>query len=127
MGQFSKNYRTFYPKNCYYALKIWVWDPGSGKNLFRIPDPGVKKATDPQHWANVSNTTDVRVGARSGAEARIRIYGSAEPESEINIYGFATLLSSFSDDNVHYVTDAAHVYYVYYGRHGYLTGKNVQI
>ncbi len=29
--------------------KIWVWDPGSGKNLFRIPDPGpgVKKASDP--------------------------------------------------------------------------------
>ncbi len=25
----------------------WVWDPGSGKNLFRIPDPGVKKAPDP--------------------------------------------------------------------------------
>jgi hypothetical protein len=22
--------------------RIWVWDPGSGKNLFRIPDPGVK-------------------------------------------------------------------------------------
>jgi hypothetical protein len=22
--------------------KIWVWDPGSEKNLFRIPDPGVK-------------------------------------------------------------------------------------
>jgi hypothetical protein len=27
--------------------KIWVWDPGSEKNLFRIPDPGVKKAPDP--------------------------------------------------------------------------------
>ncbi len=27
--------------------KIWVWDPGSGKNLFRIPDPGVKKTPDP--------------------------------------------------------------------------------
>jgi hypothetical protein len=29
--------------------KIWVWDPGSGKNLFRIPDPdpGIKKAPDP--------------------------------------------------------------------------------
>jgi hypothetical protein len=35
--------------------KIWVWDPGSEireirdpeKNLFRIPDPGVKKAQDP--------------------------------------------------------------------------------
>ncbi len=26
--------------------KIWVWDPGSGKTLFRIPDPGVKKAPD---------------------------------------------------------------------------------
>ncbi len=25
--------------------KIWVWDPGSGKNLSRIPDPGVKKGT----------------------------------------------------------------------------------
>ncbi len=36
---------------------IWVWDSGSEiqdpeKNLFRIPDPGVKKAPDPnpQHW-----------------------------------------------------------------------------
>jgi hypothetical protein len=27
--------------------KIWIWDPGSGKNLFLIPDPGVKKAPDP--------------------------------------------------------------------------------
>jgi hypothetical protein len=24
-----------------------IRDPGSGKNLFRIPDPGVKKAPDP--------------------------------------------------------------------------------
>jgi hypothetical protein len=29
--------------------KIWVWDPGSGKNLFRIPDP------DPQHWDSSKN------------------------------------------------------------------------
>jgi hypothetical protein len=27
--------------------KLWIWDPGSGKNLFRIPDPGVKTAPDP--------------------------------------------------------------------------------
>jgi hypothetical protein len=27
--------------------KIWLWDPGSRKNLSRIPDPGVKKAPDP--------------------------------------------------------------------------------
>ncbi len=31
-------------------VQVPVWrirDPGSGKNLFRIPDPGVKKAPDP--------------------------------------------------------------------------------
>jgi hypothetical protein len=27
--------------------KIWVWDPGSGKNLSQIPDLGVKKVPDP--------------------------------------------------------------------------------
>jgi hypothetical protein len=54
LAQFSKNYRTFYSKNCHYALKNMglgseIRDPGSGKNLFRIPDPdpGVKKAPDP--------------------------------------------------------------------------------
>ncbi len=52
MGQFSKNYGTFYQKNCQKALKNMVVrsgirDPGSGKNPFRIPDPGVKKAPDP--------------------------------------------------------------------------------
>jgi hypothetical protein len=26
--------------------EIWVWDLGSGKNIFRIPEPGVKKAPD---------------------------------------------------------------------------------
>ncbi len=50
LGQFSKNYRTFYSKNCHYALKSMclgseIRDPE--KNLFRIPDPGVKKAPDP--------------------------------------------------------------------------------
>jgi hypothetical protein len=44
-GQFSKNYRTFYPKNCHQPLKNMGL--GSGKNLFRIPDPGFKKAPDP--------------------------------------------------------------------------------
>jgi hypothetical protein len=52
LGQFSKNYRTFYQKNCQKALKNMVLgsgilDPGSGKNLFRIPDPGIKKAPYP--------------------------------------------------------------------------------
>ncbi len=55
MGQFSKNYRTL-PKKLSlssqkYGFGIWdpeIRDPGSGKNLFRIQDPGVKKAPDPR-------------------------------------------------------------------------------
>jgi hypothetical protein len=42
LGQFSKNYRTFYQKNCQKALQNMVL--GSG---IRDPDPGVKKAPDP--------------------------------------------------------------------------------
>jgi hypothetical protein len=30
-----------------FFLVFWVWDPGSGTNLFRIQDVGVKKALDP--------------------------------------------------------------------------------
>jgi hypothetical protein len=37
-------------------LKMWSWDPGSGKNLFRIPDPGVKKAPDPGSRIRIRNT-----------------------------------------------------------------------
>jgi hypothetical protein len=36
--------------------KIWIWDPGSGKNLFRIPDPGVKKAPDSGSRIRIRNT-----------------------------------------------------------------------
>jgi hypothetical protein len=53
LGQFTKNYKTFYPKITK-LVKIWVWDPGteildpektySGS---RTPDPGAKKAPDP--------------------------------------------------------------------------------
>jgi hypothetical protein len=35
LGQFSKNYRTFYPKYC-----LWVWDPRSGIQKKPIQDPG---------------------------------------------------------------------------------------
>jgi hypothetical protein len=36
---------------------------GSGKNLFRIPDPGVKKAPDPdpQHWKEGSGSVSVQI------------------------------------------------------------------
>jgi hypothetical protein len=68
LGEFSKNYRTFYQKNCQKALKNMVLgsgirDPGSeirdpektysgsriqGSKRHRIPDP------DPQHCLTVS-------------------------------------------------------------------------
>jgi hypothetical protein len=41
--------------------KKWFWNPGSGKNLFKIPDPGSRgqKGTvpdpDPQHWCHEVN------------------------------------------------------------------------
>jgi hypothetical protein len=54
LGQFQRIIELFTQKIVNKLSKIWVWDPGSGKNLFRIPDPGsripdpgVKKAPDP--------------------------------------------------------------------------------
>jgi hypothetical protein len=51
-ANFQRNIELFTKKIVKKLLKIWSWDPGirdpgSGKNLFRIPDPGVKKALDP--------------------------------------------------------------------------------
>ncbi len=37
--------------------KIWVWDPGSGINLFRIPDRGVKKAPIPDPGSGSATLT----------------------------------------------------------------------
>jgi hypothetical protein len=48
LGQFSKIIELFTQKIVNKLSKIRVWDPGSGKNLFRIPNPGVKKAPDPR-------------------------------------------------------------------------------
>ncbi len=46
-ANFQRNIELFTRKIVKKLLKIWSWYPGSGKNLFRIPDPGVKKAPDP--------------------------------------------------------------------------------
>jgi hypothetical protein len=51
-ANFQRIIELFTPKNCQNALQNMVFgsgirDPGSGKNPFRIPDPGVKKAPDP--------------------------------------------------------------------------------
>jgi hypothetical protein len=46
---FQRIIEVFTQKTFTKLSKVWVWDPGSGKNLFQIPDPdpGVKKAPDP--------------------------------------------------------------------------------
>jgi hypothetical protein len=53
-ANFQRIIELFAQKIASKLSKVWVWDPGSGirdpgsgKNLFRIPDPGVKKAPDP--------------------------------------------------------------------------------
>ncbi len=46
-ANFQRIIELFTTKIVKKLLKIWSWDPGSEKNLFRIPDPGVKKAPDP--------------------------------------------------------------------------------
>jgi hypothetical protein len=46
-ANFQRIMELFTQKIVTMLSKIWVWDTGSGKNLFRIPDPGVKKAPDP--------------------------------------------------------------------------------
>ncbi len=48
-ASFLRIIELFTQKFHYKLSKIWVWGPGSGKNLFRIPDlgPGAEKAPDP--------------------------------------------------------------------------------
>jgi hypothetical protein len=51
-ANFQRIIELFTKKIVKKLFKIWSWDPGSEirdpeKNPFRIPDPGVKKASDP--------------------------------------------------------------------------------
>jgi hypothetical protein len=46
-ANFQRIIELFTKKIVKKLFKIWSWDTGSGKNPFRIPDPGVKKAPDP--------------------------------------------------------------------------------
>jgi hypothetical protein len=51
-AKFQRIIEVFNQKIVTKLSKIWIWDPGSEirdpeKNLFRIPDPGVKKAPNP--------------------------------------------------------------------------------
>jgi hypothetical protein len=53
-ANFQRIVEVFTQKIFNMLSNIWVWDPGSGirdpgsgKNLFQIPDPGVNKTPDP--------------------------------------------------------------------------------
>ncbi len=59
-GPIFKEFQNFLPKKfSISSQKYGYWDPGSGKNLFRIPEPGVKRHRipdpDPQHWQQLLN------------------------------------------------------------------------
>jgi hypothetical protein len=63
LANFPRILELFTQKIVTMLSKIWVWDPGSeirdpgsGKKLFRIPDPGVKKAPGPGSRIRISNT-----------------------------------------------------------------------
>ncbi len=55
-ANFQRIVKVFTQKIFNMLSNIWVWDPGSGKNLFGIPDPGVKKALDPGSRIRIRNT-----------------------------------------------------------------------
>ncbi len=60
-ANFQRIIELFMQKIVIKLSKIWFWDPGSGKNLFYIPDPGSRgqkgtrsRIPDPQHCWLVS-------------------------------------------------------------------------
>jgi hypothetical protein len=55
-ANFQRIIELFTQKIATKLSKIWIWDTGSGKNLFRIPDPGVKKAPEPGSRIRIRNT-----------------------------------------------------------------------
>jgi hypothetical protein len=82
LGQFTKNYRTFYPKISFLKYGFGIWDPGSGKNLFRLPDPGVKKASDPGSasatlLAILSRRKNYRNARKDGEQTKAKKTGNA--------------------------------------------------
>jgi hypothetical protein len=58
-ANFQRIVEVFTQKIYNMLSNIWVWDPRSGirKNLFRIPDPGVKKAPDPGSGSATLNSS----------------------------------------------------------------------
>ncbi len=66
MGQFLKNYRTFYQKNCQKALKNMVLgsgilDPRSGIRKKPIPDPGSRGQKGTGSRIRIRNTASFNI------------------------------------------------------------------
>ncbi len=80
-ARFQRRIELFTQKFVTNLAKIWVWDPRSGKNLFRIsdPGPGVKKAPDP----GSGSATLIKTCA--GLQIRIRIQNT-DPGVKIAIF-----------------------------------------
>jgi hypothetical protein len=63
-ANFQRIIELFTQKIVNQLSKIWVWDPGSEirdpeKNLFQIPDPGVKKPPEPGSRIRIRNTANL--------------------------------------------------------------------
>ncbi len=55
-ANFQRNKKLFTQKIVTKLSKIWVWDPGSGKNLFRIQDPGSRGQKSTGSRIRIRNT-----------------------------------------------------------------------
>jgi hypothetical protein len=55
------------------GLGSGIRDPGSGKNLFRIPDPGVKKALDPGSGSATLEKVIGKNKAKSAKNKKLKI------------------------------------------------------
>ncbi len=72
LANFQRIIELFTQKIVTKLSKIWIWDPGSGKNLFRIPDRGVKKAPDPGSGSATLLLIQLHSLVRSGLKSVIR-------------------------------------------------------
>jgi hypothetical protein len=68
-ASFQRIIEQFTQKIVIRLSNLWVWETGSGKNLFRIPDPGFKKAPDP--GSRICNTArNAKIVSQKGKKGR---------------------------------------------------------
>jgi hypothetical protein len=61
LANFQRIIELFTKKIVKNLLKIWSWNPGSGKNLFQIPDPGSRGQKGTGSRIRIRNTVFYRV------------------------------------------------------------------